>query len=771
MRGHSLRRRIILWSFVPTSIILAAVAFVNFYSYQQITESLVLARDGELARLLAQQVSTELDAYVDQLNWVARSPEIGSDIDADPTVALNRTWARLVSFDGGTLLFDADGVAIAAIPERAEVLGEDWSDVTYIEQALRFGQPVFSDVVSDGPGGLDVVVVAVPVTTDAGARVGVLAGMLLVQRQAGSTLYGGIARGVERNPILAEELLYVSPGGSVREAEDMGALSGILLQPRLTRMRLGGESAFLVDASGRVIYHSDPREIGRDLSGLASVESALQRHSGAARMTNADGMEIVAAFAPVSSTRWALVTEETWDALIAPWEGYKRFLIALLIAGVAVPGLLVLWQMGRLTRPITALTWATREVAAGRFGHTLEIETGDELEELAQRFNQMSQQLQESYSTLERRVADRTHELETMNAIVVAASQSLDLEETVSEALALTRAHFGLETGEVFLLDAEETTLELAVRQGTLGAGWVARDRIPVRGTVEGTVLESQEPVVRPWPKETGADTEESAACAIVPLATKSRPLGIMTLGCSDPAAFAPEDLALLASIGGQVAVAVDNARLYEQAEETAALAERNRLARDLHDSVTQTLYGVTLYAKAAARLLSEGDAALAAEHLLQVERAAQDALQEMRLLIFELRPYVLQQDGLEAALRARLEAVEQRSGLTTSLTVAVKADLEPQVEEALYRIAQEALNNVLKHAQAAHVAVRLVERPDMVVLEITDDGVGFDPKSAAHQGGLGLRNMTERVARLDGKLAIVSALAKGTRITAEVPR
>ena len=198
---------------------------------------------------------------------------------------------------------------------------------------------------------------------------------------------------------------------------------------------------------------------------------------------------------------------------------------------------------------------------------------------------------------------------------------------------------------------------------------------------------------------------------------------------------------------------------------------ERNRLARDLHDSVTQALYGLTLSAEAAARQLAAGDADAAEGQLREVRETAQQALQEMRLLIFELRPPVLEAQGLASALQARLAAVEERAGLATALAVVGDGRLPENVEAELDRVAQEALNNALKHARAHRIEVRLRQGERDVALEIADDGVGFDAGAAGPRGGLGLRGMAERAARLGGRLAVESRPGAGTRVTVEVPR
>jgi signal transduction histidine kinase/ligand-binding sensor domain-containing protein len=195
---------------------------------------------------------------------------------------------------------------------------------------------------------------------------------------------------------------------------------------------------------------------------------------------------------------------------------------------------------------------------------------------------------------------------------------------------------------------------------------------------------------------------------------------------------------------------------------------ERNRLARELHDSVTQALYGATLYSEAAAGQLALGHSGRAAEYLAELQDTAQEALAEMRLLVFELRPPILEDQGLVAALQARLQAVEGRAGLRTEFKVNLDERLPLNFEEGLYRIALEGLNNTLKHAQAQHIKVRLqrAEPPnDTVLLEVSDDGQGFDPAIARQRGGMGLAAMAERAAALGGRLTIWSEPGSGTRI------
>jgi signal transduction histidine kinase len=208
---------------------------------------------------------------------------------------------------------------------------------------------------------------------------------------------------------------------------------------------------------------------------------------------------------------------------------------------------------------------------------------------------------------------------------------------------------------------------------------------------------------------------------------------------------------------------------LRQRERERAVTEERNRLARELHDSVTQALYGVSLYSQAASGQLALGRDEQAAEHLENLQDTAQQALAEMRLLVFELRPPILEEQGLVAALQVRLQAVEGRAGLRTEFRTDLEARLPLDVEEGLYRIALEALNNALKHARAQNINVYLRQQDPpqgTVALTITDDGAGFDPATARQQGGLGLLAMKERAEAIGAALNIGSETGNGTKVS-----
>ena len=1083
IRWGSLRAKIIAWAFVPTAIILAAVAWVTFTAYQRVTEDLVIERDQKLTRLSTGEFAAGLAEYTGLLTEytglladLARTAYMVQNNPVGQRNALRRARARFEVFDGGVLILDNHGTVVAAEPVRPETLGQNWSNRSYFRQMLRSPGPVFSDVVADGPGGTEVIVVAVPIRGDQGQFLGIMAGLFRLGATTLSPFHGDIAR------------LGIGQNGS----------------------------AYLVDGNGRVIYHSDPQRIGDDFSIQPIVQQVLTGNVGALRTRDLDGRDIVASFAPVPGTPWGLVTEEVWATLISPSQAYRHFLLLLLALGVVVPGLVVAVGVRRITKPITELIGAAQEVAAGNFGQTITARTGDEIEELAEQFNLMAAQLQESYAHLEQGMAARTQELATLNAIAAIVNRSLDLEEILDDALDKMLQVMEIEGGGIYLLDEEAGVLSVAAHRGfspqfvaeidslKVGEGFsghvaqsgeplvvrdvstdprltrgVVRDEglhslaiVPLsskgkvlgtlfavtrgyreftdqdvqlltsighqigvaienaclfeaeskrqqeatllaemakltsgtleldevlqltagyavdvfdvdcccvflydegRGTLRPaahigfddqvaatiadaeftpsekmrrTVFESLQPLIvegvpsdphlspqallglrsalvvpievggrrlgamqlgtrQPRRRRFSADEGElalalanQAAMAIenahlfdaerrraeqfrvisevgrritsilavdelldqmarliketfdyyyvgfglvegdevvskagagplwdayqslhlkvgqegiggwvaqsgqpllvpdvsqepryhlvpqapgtrselcVPLKTKEAVIGVLDVQSDQLNAFDESDLAVLQSLANQAAVAIENARLYEQAQQLAVVEERSRLARDLHDAVSQTLFSASLIAEALP-MIWDSDPDKGRQLLKEIRRLSRGALAEMRTLLLELRPTALAEAGLGDLLRQLGEAVAGRKDVSVTVTVEGGCELLPSdVHVALYRIAQEALNNVVKHARASHVTVSLrcetLTPPDRgrpgrvrVRLCIGDDGCGFDP-SCVPLDHLGLGIMHERAQAVEATLEIESEPGHGTQI------
>jgi signal transduction histidine kinase len=256
-----------------------------------------------------------------------------------------------------------------------------------------------------------------------------------------------------------------------------------------------------------------------------------------------------------------------------------------------------------------------------------------------------------------------------------------------------------------------------------------------------------------------------------VPIVTPQGVIGAFYLtqkiGAPD---FTDEDTELIELLAAHAAIAIANARLYEETRELSIVAERNRLALDLHDAVSQKLFALVLAAEVAgAKFDREPEAAR--EQVLRLRGIAQEALDELRSLVFELRPPELEKDGLAGTLRKHVEVLRRLQGRDIELDVTCEPNRDGDRDRELLRVAQEALQNALRHANAEHVTLRLGTSDDLLVLEVADDGRGFDPEEARLRARhLGLTSMEERARRVGGRLQIQTTRGAGTTVRVEVP-
>jgi signal transduction histidine kinase len=248
-----------------------------------------------------------------------------------------------------------------------------------------------------------------------------------------------------------------------------------------------------------------------------------------------------------------------------------------------------------------------------------------------------------------------------------------------------------------------------------------------------------------------------------VPLRVRGETIGFLTVSAPEPQQFRQSHTDLAMAFAAQVSVAFENAELLQQAQAVAATEERQRLARELHDSVSQALYGIALGARTA-RTQLDRDPAAAKEPVDYVLSLAEAGLAEMRALIFELRPESLETEGLVAALEKQVAATRARYGFEVNATLGDEPELPSAAREAFYRIAQEALHNIVKHARPSTVDVALASGVGTVELLIRDDGVGFDP-AGEFPGHLGLQSMRERASRVGASLTIDSSIGEGTSV------
>jgi len=468
---------------------------------------------------------------------------------------------------------------------------------------------------------------------------------------------------------------------------------------------------------------------------------------------------------------------------------YTIFAVNLSIALIAV--LLAIGASLLLTRsiagPLVNLVNTATQIAAGDLDRTAEVERDDELGALAEAFNSMTAQLRELINSLEERVKQRTRALRTANqalqrrAVQMATSAQvsreltsiLDISDLLTQVVDLIRDAFGYYHVHIFLLGRENDRLVL---RASSSRSQPEHHSIPRgAGSINGRVVQTQAPImVNDVTRNAHYLVDERLpdirSELVIPLRLGDRVIGTLDVQSSEVDAFTDEDVLVIQSLGDQIAVAIENARLYERSQELAVLEERTRLARELHDSVTQCLYSVVLLTEGWRRSIRSGGTAHTSDYLERIGQINKQALKEMRLLIHELRPAELEEEGLLGALHQRLEAVEKRAGISCRLLADELFELPHAVEEGLYRITQEALNNALKHARATSIVVRINTKNGGTVLEIEDDGQGFDVGAITLNSGMGLANIRHRAEELGGSIEIRSAREQGTTVRVEVP-
>jgi PAS domain S-box-containing protein len=358
---------------------------------------------------------------------------------------------------------------------------------------------------------------------------------------------------------------------------------------------------------------------------------------------------------------------------------------------------------------------------------------------------------------------ERKRQLQTLLEVTATAIRSLDLDEILRTTLDRLVALVGASRAGVVLLNEDTGALELHT---------LHPERLITPENLVELIQACQQAIASGEslyvPPDVGLGYIEPGA--LLPLRVRGQTLGVLGIIGPEGEVFSQGQLALFESIADQISVAVDNARLYEQAQQFAVVKERQRLARELHDAVTQTLFTASLIAEVLPETW-ELDPVEGQTLVRELRQLSRGALAEMRTLLLELRPTALVESSLLDLLRQLGEAVTGRTGIPVTVTEERPCRLPTSVHIAFYRIAQEALNNVAKHAQASQVILRLgcgkpeAGQKERIALRIGDDGCGFDP-NAVSPDHLGLSIMHERAEEIGATLNIDSKPGAGTLVS-----
>jgi two-component system sensor histidine kinase DevS len=382
--------------------------------------------------------------------------------------------------------------------------------------------------------------------------------------------------------------------------------------------------------------------------------------------------------------------------------------------------------------------------------------------------------LQERDQTLRR----SNEELALLNQIGSALASSLELDEIMNKTLALLMAHFKVEAGEIFLLEEDGETLRLVLHRGEAAEAFWTRNRYKIGEGMVGQAAQTRQPVVSNHLEKDERVTRQAVVMAgfrqiaCIPLMAHGDLVGVLTIATRSKKVFSKSELAVLVSVAASAGAAIENARLHSNIRRVTILEERERIGMDLHDGIIQSIYGVGLALENARAVLHEDPEA--ADHRLQkVMDDLNRTIRDIRNYILDLRPRQLLGESLIEGLGRLVSEFRQNTKIEVSLAGPKDplSDLLPLNAMALFHICQEALANIAKHAKASKVTIDLWSTSDRALLEIQDDGKGFDLEKTNQTVGHGLANMQTRVANVGGDLDIVTAPGEGTTILAWAPR
>lgn len=576
----------------------------------------------------------------------------------------------------------------------------------------------------------------------------------------------------------------------------------------------------IVDDQGLILLSTRPGQLLTKADHSESLVAMIQ--AGQAKVTTCHTCHIstqgperwpeTMAFAPLKKVPWGVVLRQAQEETFASSQQLQGRIVFLGV--IAVIGAMVLvWLTTRgVIAPVQGLTAAAQRIASGDLDTPIPVKGRDEIGTLARTLDDMRSrlrvsiaQIQELNLELDRRVQERTREcleaqeillqrnreLAALNAVAMAITRPMRLGELLEKALQEVLHTTGMDAGAIFLLKDETGRLELGSFRGVDENAAQAMIRIHMGDGDCAGVIEKGRPVVIPdlsyHQGKAGVSLQQAGLRSMVhvPLVSRGVSFGTLCVGTREPHDFSQDKVDLLTAIAHQIAVGIENARLYAELAHreqlrgellqkviTAQEEERKRIARDLHDDTSQAL---TALIYSLETLESTCPSAETRASLSLLRQRATQILDGVHKIIYDLRPSMLDHLGLFAALRWYAETRLQPLGVR--LHVEERGDLHrlpPQTETALFRVVQEAINNIAKHAGARNVRLTFYSQDGILGIDVEDDGIGFNvsevTRSADQYRGLGLVGMQERVGLLGGNITITSVQGLGTQVSIRVP-
>ncbi|MBM2825647.1 MAG: Histidine kinase [Dehalococcoidales bacterium] len=755
----SLQKRITL---LALSGLVAGLGLFSWLGIQSVNESIQRILDERLmvARAIVNRLDYSLADVLMQLNNVNFSGVLPLREQFAPVaVQLRRTLEKSGISTHNVIVIDRGGRITQVEPEDSRVLGIDISGYPAVRQALETGVPTISGLISSSLAVAPVVFATVPIASEDGSIIGALATSIDIEQS--------------RNDAFRPDIV-VGETGYTEIVDGNGIV--------LARSRPGAPpKAFETsDHPGRFAALVRQRE--------AIVATCHRCHE---TPTTLERRRDVLAFVPLATTSWGVAIRQSEKEALAPALRLQQRL--LLIGLIVLLGtLLLVWTvMQGIVRPIKMLTSATKRVAGGDFKAVMTIlpKRKDEIGQLSAAFYDMTRQLAESRDEL----VLSNKGLSALNSIAVTVSQSLNLEEVLANAIQKVLEITKATSGCVFLQSPDGDKLERMSYLGSAegfccqGASSAAARCACHQVLRSGRTLlvndVSQCPMLG---ENTG---KEGINCFVtIPLKSQNRTLGVMNIAGPDELYFTEHDFQIVDSIGRYIGLAIENSILYEEAKQKEKLRgellssvinaqeeERKRIARELHDEYGQMLTGLMMSIETLEGTAPAGQTKFI-ERLKNAKSLIARALKDMRRLTVDLRPSALDDLGLVAAIRSYAQANLEDAGIKVQFeSKGLNGRLSATLEIALFRIVQEALHNITKHAEAHHVRIHLEAEAAKVTAIVEDDGKGFNvdavfkPRKSG-RSSFGLLGIQERAALLGGVVTIESKAGQGTRLVVKIP-
>ncbi len=545
--------------------------------------------------------------------------------------------------------------------------------------------------------------------------------------------------------------------------------------------------AFILEPNGRVLVHSFSVGFPR---GLAEQNRVAPNERAKKIILSSDEGPIHDIAVPIfegraGTVRVGLTERSLRTAVDTLTQQMLLTTLGVSLLGVGAAYLLTLI----LTRPILSLVGVTQAVARGDLSRRVPPWGDDEIGQLSTAFNRMTSEL----DVAQRAMWRRNRELAALNAVAGAVNTPAPLTETLDRALRALLTELGLPVGWVFLLDRASARVQLTT---WVGLPWEIGER-EIATALHGcpctvALTDKQSIVVQPLPERCPLregklnDARAIASHVTVPILARDQVLGVLGVASADAQAFDADEVKLLDAVGQQLGVVIENARLWDDLREKervrgqllekvigAQEEERKRIARELHDDTGQAITSLMVGLRAASDAVEPATRA----RLEPLRDIAAQSLDSVKRLARELRPPLLDDLGLPAALERYVASYRTNYGVSVDLQMTGfghNGHLPSQVELALYRIIQEALTNIAKHAHARNASIVVERKPRAVVAVIEDDGRGFDVRavmeSAQEESKLGLYGMRERAELVGGRLQIESTPGTGSSVFVEIP-